>query len=111
MKARVEVAFRPGVLDPEAVAIARALGSLGFAGVSGVRRAKVIELELAATDRASAEAQVEAMCQRLLANPVIETYRISLAEGAAEVSARDPTNLHRRARASARSAPGPGRHR
>lgn len=80
MKARVEVAFRAGVLDPEAVAIERALGNLGFAGVSGVRRAKLIELELAATDRASAEAQVQAMCERLLANPVIETYRISLTE-------------------------------
>lgn len=80
MRARVEVAFREGVLDPEAVAIQRALGSLGFTGVRGVRRAKVIELDLDAQDRASAEAQVEAMCARLLANPVIETYRISLAE-------------------------------
>lgn len=80
VKARVEVSFRQGVLDPEAVAIGRALDSLGFAGVSGVRRAKVIELELAAGDRASAEAQLKAMCERLLANPVIETYRIHLAE-------------------------------
>lgn len=80
MRARVEVAFRDGVLDPEAVAIERALGSLGFDGVRGVRRAKVIELDLDAGDHASAEAQVEAMCARLLANPVIETYRISFAE-------------------------------
>ena len=80
MKARVEISFRPGVLDPEAVAIRRALGGMGFAGIDGVRRAKVIDLDLAAADRASAEAQVKSMCERLLANAVIETYRISLAE-------------------------------
>jgi phosphoribosylformylglycinamidine synthase subunit PurS len=80
VKARVEISFRPGVLDPEAQAIHRALGGIGFDGVQDVRRAKVIELELTAGDRASAKAQVEAMCERLLANPVIETYRISLAE-------------------------------
>jgi phosphoribosylformylglycinamidine synthase len=80
VKARVEVSFRQGVLDPEAQAIGRALGSLGFSGVQGVRRAKVIELDLEAGDRASAEAQVKAMCEQLLANPVIETYRISLAD-------------------------------
>ena len=80
MKARVEVSFRPGVLDPEAQAIHRALGGMGFGGVQGVRRSKVIELEIAASDRASAQAQIEAMCERLLANPVIEIYRISLAD-------------------------------
>ena len=80
MRARVEVSFRQGVLDPEAQAIGRALGSLGFSGVLGVRRAKVIELDLEAGDRASAEAQLKAMCEQLLANPVIETYRISLAD-------------------------------
>ena len=80
MKARIEISFRPGVLDPEAVAIERALGGMGFAGIEGVHRAKMIDLDLAATDRAAAEAQVKAMCERLLANPVIETYRISLAD-------------------------------
>ena len=80
MRARVEVSFRPGVLDPEAQAIHRALGGMGFAGVRNVRRSKIIEVELAASDRPSAQAQLEAMCQRLLANPVIETYRISLAD-------------------------------
>ena len=79
MKARIEISFRPGVLDPEAVAIERALGGVGCAGISGVRKAKVIELELAA-DRPAAEIEVKAMCERLLANPVIETYRISLAD-------------------------------
>ncbi|MFZ1431261.1 MAG: phosphoribosylformylglycinamidine synthase subunit PurS [Geminicoccaceae bacterium] len=80
MKAKVEVSFRQGVLDPEAQAIERALGGMGFSGVQHVRRTKVIELELAAGDRPSAEAQLKAMCERLLANPVIETYRISLGE-------------------------------
>ena len=78
MKARVEIGFRPGVLDPEAQAIGRALGSLGFDSVREVRRTKVIELELDSGDAASAEAQVKAMCERLLANPVIETYRVSV---------------------------------
>lgn len=80
LRARIEIAFRNGVLDPEAQAIGRALASLGFSGVKGVRRTKVIELELEAEDRAAAEAEVQAMCERLLANPVIETYRIGLAE-------------------------------
>jgi phosphoribosylformylglycinamidine synthase subunit PurS len=78
VRARVEIGFRPGVLDPEAQAIGKALGSLGFQGVREVRRTKVIELELATSDRAAAEAEVRAMCERLLANPVIETYRIGI---------------------------------
>jgi phosphoribosylformylglycinamidine synthase PurS subunit len=78
VKARVEIGFRPGVLDPEAQAIGRALGSLGFDSVREVRRTKVIELEVDSGDAASAEAQVKAMCERLLANPVIETYRVSV---------------------------------
>ena len=79
LRARVEVSFRDGVLDPEAQAIGKALASLGFAGVGGVRRTKVIELDLEAVDAAAAEAEVRAMCDRLLANPVIETYRIEVA--------------------------------
>jgi phosphoribosylformylglycinamidine synthase subunit PurS len=80
VKARVEVSFRPGVLDPEAQTIHRALGRMGFDGVRNVRRTKVIELELAAADLTSAETQLRAMCERLLANPVIEIYRISLGD-------------------------------
>jgi phosphoribosylformylglycinamidine synthase len=57
------------VLDPEAQAIGKALGQMGFAGVRGVRKTKVIELELEAADRAAAESEVRAMCERLLANP------------------------------------------
>ena len=78
LRARVEVSFRDGVLDPEAQAIGKALGQLGFSGVRGVRKTKVIELELESPDRAAAEAEVRAMCERLLANPVIETYRVSV---------------------------------
>jgi phosphoribosylformylglycinamidine synthase subunit PurS len=78
MKAKVAIAFRPGVLDPEAQAIERSLKGLGFGGVQGIRRTKVIELELAATDREAAAAEVGSMCERLLANPVIETYRVEV---------------------------------
>lgn len=76
MKARVTVTLKPGVLDPQGRAIHNALGGLGFAGVTGVRQGKVIELDLA---DGTTEADVAAMCAALLANPVIETYRIELA--------------------------------
>ena len=78
MRAKVEIALRDGVFDPEAAAILRALGGLGFAGVREVRRTKVIELDLETTEPASAEAEARSMCDRLLANPVIETYQVSL---------------------------------
>lgn len=78
MKARVTVMLKTGVLDPQGEAVRHALGSLGFEGVSGVRQGKVIELDLAETDRAKAEADVKAMCEKLLANTVIESYRVEL---------------------------------
>lgn len=78
MKARVTVGFRDGVLDPEAVAIQRALAGQGFSGVQAVKRQKVILLDLAATDRDQAAAEVEQMCQKLLANPVIESWNVSI---------------------------------
>lgn len=78
VKARVYVTLKPGVLDPQGKAIQHALGALGFDGVENVRQGKVIELELAASDRAAAQAEVEAMCQKLLANTVIENYAIEL---------------------------------
>jgi phosphoribosylformylglycinamidine synthase len=78
MRARVHVRLKDGVLDPQGAAIGRALGQLGFPGVGEVRQGKMIELELADTDRAQAEAKVRAMCERLLANPVIETYTITI---------------------------------
>ncbi len=78
MRARIEIRLKPGVLDPEAAAIERALRQLGFSGLKGVARAKVIEVELEARGEQEAEAELRAMCERLLANPVIETYAIAL---------------------------------
>jgi phosphoribosylformylglycinamidine synthase len=78
MKARVHVRLKDGVLDPQGAAIGRALAQLGFAGVAEVRQGKMIELRLDDADRAQAEARVRAMCERLLANPVIETYTITI---------------------------------
>ena len=78
MKARVHVMLKDGVLDPQGEAVRHALGTLGFGGVSGVRQGKVIELDLAGSDRAVAEADVRAMCEKLLANTVIEKLSIEI---------------------------------
>jgi phosphoribosylformylglycinamidine synthase PurS subunit len=78
MKARVYVMLRNGVLDPQGAAVQHALGALGFDGVSGVRQGKVIELDITATDAAAAKAQVEEMCEKLLANTVIENYSVEI---------------------------------
>jgi phosphoribosylformylglycinamidine synthase len=78
MKARVTVTLKHGVLDPQGKAIQGALKSLGFSGVDDVRQGKLIELDLATSDRVQAQADVEAMCEKLLANTVIENYRIEL---------------------------------
>lgn len=78
MKARVTVMLKAGVLDVQGEAVRHALGTLGFAGVTGVRQGKVIELEMADGDRAMAEANVKAMCEKLLANTVIESYRVEI---------------------------------
>ena len=78
MKARVTVMLKSGVLDPQGEAVRHALGSLGFQGVNGVRQGKVIELDLAHTDPTKAEAEVKAMCDKLLANTVIESYRVEI---------------------------------
>lgn len=79
MRATVTVMLKDGVLDPQGEAVRRALLSLGFEGVEGVRQGKVIELDLATGDRAAAEAEVRAMCERLLANTVIESYHVEIA--------------------------------
>ena len=78
MRARVHVRLKNSVLDPQGAAIARALAQLGFAGVREVRQGKMIELQLDDGDRAEAEARVRAMCERLLANPVIETFTVTI---------------------------------
>ena len=76
MKARIKVTLKKGVLDPQGKAIQGALGSLGFAGVEGVRQGKYFEVDLAETDQAKAMSQVRTMCDKLIANTVIENYRV-----------------------------------
>jgi phosphoribosylformylglycinamidine synthase PurS subunit len=78
IKARVTVTLKNGVLDPQGKAIEHALGSLGFDGVGSVRQGKVFDVEIDGADRAKAEADLKAMCDRLLANTVIENYAIAL---------------------------------
>ena len=78
MKARVTVTLKTGVLDPQGKAIAAALIVLGFAGVGAVRQGKVFDIEVAETDAAKAEAMLADMCEKLLANTVIEDYRVEL---------------------------------
>ena len=75
MRATVTVMLKQGVLDPQGEAVRHALGALGFEGVEGVRQGKVIELDLA---DGTSEATVKAMCDKLLANTVIESYSISM---------------------------------
>jgi phosphoribosylformylglycinamidine synthase len=78
MKARVFVTLKTGVLDPQGKAIGNALHGLGFAGVGEVRQGKVIDLELTERDEAKARASLKDMCEKLLANTVIEKYEIEL---------------------------------
>jgi phosphoribosylformylglycinamidine synthase subunit PurS len=75
MKATVHVFLKPGVLDVQGKAVENALHGLGWQGVGDVRIGRVIEFDLAATDAAAAETEVKAMCDKLLANTVIESYR------------------------------------
>ncbi|MFK7940318.1 MAG: phosphoribosylformylglycinamidine synthase subunit PurS [Roseovarius sp.] len=76
MKARVHIMLKNGVLDPQGEAVRHALGQLGFDGVNGVRQGKVIELELA---DGTTEDTVRQMCEKLLANTVIESYTVEMA--------------------------------
>ena len=78
MRARITVTLKPGVLDPQGKAIQGALGSLGFSGVEEVRQGKVIDIALADTDADAARERLNAMCEKLLANTVIESYAIEL---------------------------------
>ena len=80
MKAKISVTLKRGILDPQGQAVLHALGSLGYSGVTDVRMGKLLELELATSDRAGAEAEVKAMCERLLANTIIEDYQIELVD-------------------------------
>ena len=79
MKAKVKVTLKNGVLDPQGKAIEGALGSLGFSGVNSVRQGKFFEVDLAETDKVKAQAALKQMCEKLIANTVIENYEIELA--------------------------------
>ena len=81
MKARIFVTLRPGVLDPQGQAIEGALAALGFDGVASVRQGKMFDIELsdgALADATDGKARLEAMCETLLANTVIEDYRVEI---------------------------------
>ncbi|HGG04843.1 MAG TPA: phosphoribosylformylglycinamidine synthase subunit PurS [Aliiroseovarius sp.] len=79
MKIRVDVMLKQGVLDPQGEAVRRALGTMGFEGVEKVRQGKVIMLDLDETDEAAALAQARDIADKLLANTVIESYKVSMA--------------------------------
>ncbi|TGQ17594.1 MULTISPECIES: phosphoribosylformylglycinamidine synthase subunit PurS [unclassified Mesorhizobium] len=79
MKARITVTLKNGVLDPQGKAIEHALSGLGFDGVGQVRQGKVFDIEITGTDKAKAEADLKAMCDKLLANTVIENYAVEIA--------------------------------
>lgn len=78
MKAKIHVTLKSGILDPQGRAIQQSLATLGFAGVNDVRVGKFLEIDLGNTDSAQAESQLKAMCEKLLANTVIEDYRYEL---------------------------------
>jgi phosphoribosylformylglycinamidine synthase PurS subunit len=79
IRARITVTLKNGVLDPQGKAIEHALSGLGFGGVGAVRQGKVFDVELAESDKAKAEADLKAMCDKLLANTVIENYAVEIA--------------------------------
>ncbi|MGA7323174.1 MAG: phosphoribosylformylglycinamidine synthase subunit PurS [Rhodomicrobium sp.] len=78
MKALITVTLKNGVLDPQGRAIAQALHSLGFSDVEDVRQGKLLEIKLKAADEAMAREELDSMCRQLLANPIIENYRVEL---------------------------------
>ncbi|QDL92226.1 phosphoribosylformylglycinamidine synthase subunit PurS [Paroceanicella profunda] len=78
MHARVHITLKPGVLDPQGEAVRHALGAIGFNGVNGVRQGKVIDLDLHGIEPAKAEEEVRQMCEKLLANTVIENYTVEI---------------------------------
>ena len=79
MKARIVVTLKTGVLDPQGKAIEAALKSFGIDTIEGIRQGKVFDIEVAATDRAGAEATLKTACEKLLANTVVENYAIEIA--------------------------------
>lgn len=81
MKAKVYITLKPGLLDAQGKTVKSALEALGFTGVRDVRIGKYVEVELTHARAASARRDAERMCKKLLANPVIETYRVEVAAG------------------------------
>ena len=81
MKAKIHVTLKQGILDPQGKAIEHALDSLGFKNAANVRVGKYMEVDVNETDKAKAEAQVKQMCEKLLANPVIESFKCEIIEG------------------------------
>ena len=90
-EARVEITHLPGIADPQGATVERSLPALGYDNVSHVRVGKSIRLVVDAPDEAAALAQVDEMCRRLLANPVIEAYEVELTELASAATAALPT--------------------
>ena len=86
--ARIQVTLKPVVNDPEGLSIAGALHQLGFDGVSSVRAGKYFEIEIVAPDKTAATATAESICQRLLANPVIEDYRFTIGQRSGRAGGR-----------------------
>lgn len=82
MKAKVYVTLKSGVLDPQGQAVGRTLGKLGYEGVNSVRIGKFVEMELESNDAEQAREQVTKMCEELIANTVIENYRVEIDDGA-----------------------------
>lgn len=80
MRVRIYVSLKHGVLDPQGKAIERSLHTLGYSEVRDVRTGKCLEIEVDAASRSSAEVRVREMCEKLLANPVIEDYRFEMLE-------------------------------
>ena len=78
MKARIKIMLKNGVLDPQGEAIKHALNNIGFESVTGVRQGKVIELDIEASDKSQVRSQIENMCNKMLANTVIENFDIEL---------------------------------
>lgn len=83
-RAQVHVRLKPGIADPQGQTIERALPALGYEGVAGVRVGKLIEFELTANDSQEARSRVDAMCERLLANTVIESYEVEIGDRLAD---------------------------
>ena len=78
MKARIKIMLKNGVLDPQGEAIKHALNNIGFESVAGVRQGKVIELDIEGSDKRQVRSQIENMCNKILANTVIENFEIEL---------------------------------